>query len=174
MESIAYNEELYYFLNGAIYDSSYIAIPLEESKPILTKYFNEKEYHLMDVDEFIKTVNSMKSAELYELCLETINKAFSLFNNNVHFYRTVFPIITSCYRLMNMPKKAIDFWAERHNEFSYCKSPALYTSLGAAYCDLNDVPRARKCADIAKSKSMNITDREEIKFLYARIKKLSK
>lgn len=47
----------------------------------------------MDVDEFIKTVNSMKSAELYELCLETINKAFSLFNNNVHFYAQFFQLL---------------------------------------------------------------------------------
>lgn len=33
MESIVSNDELYYFLNVAIYDSSYIALPLLESKP---------------------------------------------------------------------------------------------------------------------------------------------
>lgn len=176
MESIVYNDELYYFLNGAIYDSSYIALPLLESKPILLKYYSEKEYRLMKPDEFIQTINSMKSSGFYELCIETIFKGFCFFNDNVQFFRIVFPIITSCYRAMNMPQKAIDFWTERHNEYAYCGTPALYTSLGAAYCDLKDIPRARKCADIANAmaKSMHVTDQDELKYLYARLKKMSK
>lgn len=174
MESIVYNDETYYICNGVIYDSSYIAIPRDDAKPILEKYYGEMDFDNMYYDDYVKVLNGLKSSGNYQKCVELIYKGFELFDETSYF-RCALPILTSCYRLMNEPQKAIDFWEKVRNVYYAYRSTALYTSLGAAYCDINDIEMARKCANIANAiRYQGNSDQEELKYLYARIKRMSK
>lgn len=52
--------------------------------------------------------------------------------------KRAFPMITSYYRNLNQPQKAIDFWMENKEIYRYGLSVPLLTSLAAAYCDVKD------------------------------------
>ncbi len=174
METIIYNNETYYFCNGAIYDSSYVAIPLDEAKPILDKYYSEIDFGALNSEEYIKVLNGLKSSGAYQKCIDLILKGFDGIDES-NFFRCAIPMLTSCYRLLNEPQKAVDFWEKVHSIYYCYRSTALYTSLGAAYCDIGDIQTARKCANIANAISNHSrTDQEELKYLYARIKRMSR
>lgn len=56
-------------------------------------------------------------------------------------------MITSYYRNLNQPQKAIDFRMENKGIYRYGLSVPLLTSLAAAYCDVKDNKNAKYCAD---------------------------
>ena len=61
---------------------------------------------------------------------------------------------------------------ENKQLFSSCLSPALLTSLSAAYCDVGNYEMARKCANKAyaiQGGSLNYSN--ELSLVYKRIKK---
>ena len=97
------------------------------------------------------------------------------FSDSFEYYKVVFPIITSCYRALNQPQKAIDFWMENKKIFSTCLSVPLLTSLAAAYCDVGDYVLAKKCADRAYAiQGGSLNYQSELSLVYGRIKKETK
>jgi hypothetical protein len=62
--------------------------------------------------------------------------------------------MTSCYRQTGQAQKAIDILAEATKRFGQSMvTSALLTSVAAAYCDLGDYIRAKKCCDRAYASS---------------------
>lgn len=83
----------------------------------------------------------------------------------------ILPRITSCYRKNGQPQKAIDVLAYANNMFGkQMVTATLLTSVAAAYCDLGDYARAKKCCDRAFAAS-NGKASDELSLVYERIKK---
>ena len=69
--------------------------------------------------EFMEYLKQLKLSEFYDNCLTVIGYGLNKFSASFDFYKTVFPIITSCYRAVGQPQKAIDFWMENKQIFTF-------------------------------------------------------
>ena len=146
VEKIVLDGETFYFEKGKLYDSSFIETPSATSEQILARYFETIDYKALEESDFLEYVKNLKRADINHTCLEAIEYGQKKFSDSVGFYTTVFPIITSCYRNIGMPEKAIRFWMENKEIFKSCLSVPLLTSLAAAYCDVGNYELALKCA----------------------------
>ena len=174
MEKFLFENETYYFDKGKLYDSTFIEVAKAESKKVLSSYYAQTDYQSLEEAELLEYLKLLKLSEFYEPCLEAINFGLVKFECSQDFYKTVFPIITSCYRALKKPQKAIDFWMENKSIFTSCLSVPLLTSLAAAYCDIGNYVLAKKCADRAyaiQGGSKNY--QTELSLVYGRIKKES-
>ena len=106
MEKIIYQGETFYYLNGRIYDGSFIEIPKIVSRPILNEYLKNVDYSGYGENELLKYIKELKIAELYSTCQTAVSFGLNKFTDSVDYYSTVFPIITSCYRKMYLRTKS--------------------------------------------------------------------
>lgn len=167
--------EKYYINNGKVYDEHFLEVPLALSKEIVGDYFPTIDYKSLNEKEFVEFLKELKNAELYNHCIDCIYYGISKFINFKDYYMTVLPMITSCYRLMGQPQKAIEFWEENKSDITPFTSVAFFTSIGAAYCDVGDYKKAKYYADMAYAKQGGgKVYNEELILLYLRIKKESK
>ena len=153
MEKIIYNNETYYFHNGKIYDSDFIRVSINLANQIYPlcydkhhiDIFNEKDFVNLTENELFENILKFKKEEYYTTCIHAIEYAFNKFNYTSLQYKTLYPILSSCYRALNQPQKAIDFWmSNKQNLRKYLSAPLL-TSLSAAYCDIKDYNSALIC-----------------------------
>ena len=172
MEKVVINNETYYINNGRVYDSSFLEAPKDIARAIWESWFASVDFSNMEESQLLEHIKKLKGAEYYTECLRVIEYGLQRFNKSAHYYRTVFPMITSCYRSLNQPQKAIDFWMENKYIFTSCLSVPLLTSLAAAYCDLENYDLAKKCANRAyaiQGGSKNY--QTELSLVYQRIRK---
>lgn len=149
MIKIEFEGEIYYFNKGKLYDDSYLEVPQSISKKVVTHYYNNLNYNEFDEEKFLEYLKNLKASELYSKCISAVEYAFKKFSYSEELCKIILPIATSCYRLQGEPKQAISFWEERKTTFYSCVSSALFTSLAAAYCDIEDYDNAKKNADRA-------------------------
>ena len=175
MEKIEFKNSTYYFNQGKLYDDAYFEVSKNESDVVLNYYFENYNYQDLEEAEFIKFVKNVKLAGFYEACLKFIKYGLGKFTSSIEYYKTVFPIITSCYRALNQSQKAIDFWMENKKLYVSCLSAALLTSLAAAYCDVKNYELAKKCADRAYyMQGGGQGYKNELSLVYKRIEKETK
>ena len=142
---------------------------------MLKFYYSSIEYKKLEEVELLEYLKQLKLSGLYEPCLTVINYGLNKFTASFDFYKTVFPIITSCYRAIGQPQKAIDFWMENKQIFTSCLSVPLLTSLAAAYCDICNYELAKKCANRAYAiQGGGKNYQTELSLVYERIKKETK
>ena len=85
----------------------------------------------------------------------------------------ILPRLTSCYRIRGCPQEAIDILVFASKKYGQKMiTSALLTSAAAAYCDLGDYGRAKKCCDRAFAQG-NGRCEGELRAVYGRIKKES-
>ncbi len=172
MDKIIYENETYYFNKGVIYDQSFLEVPKSVSRRVLADYYKDIDYTKFEEEKLLEYLKEIKISGFYDLCLNVINYGLKKFTASFDYYKTVFPIITSCYRSLGKPQKAIDFWMENKPIFVSCLSVPLLTSLAAAYCDVGNYELAKKCANKAyaiQGGSKNY--QTELSLVYQRIKK---
>ena len=175
MEKIIFENECFYFVHGVIYDSSFLEVPKVISQNVLAKYYESIDYEKYEESELLEFLKQLKISGFYNKCLQVIDFGLNKFTASFDFYKTVFPIITSCHRALNQPQKAIDFWMENKSIFTSCLSVPLLTSLAAAYCDVGNYDLAKKCANRAyaiQGGSKNY--QTELSLVYQRIRKETK
>lgn len=172
MEKIIYDNEEFYFNDGRVYDSSFCEAPRIIAQKVLKFYYSTKNYETLSEKALLEHVKNLKISELYNECLKVIDFGLDKFYNSVDFYKIVFPIITSCYRALGQPQKAIDFWMANKSIFTSCISVPLLTSLAAAYCDVQNYKMAKKCADRAYAlQGGGLNQKTELSLVYMRIKR---
>ena len=175
MTKIEYEGEIYYFNNGKVYDSFFMEIPQIISEKILGKYYEELDCENFDENQFLEHIKNLKSSRFFIKCIKIIEFAIEKFNKSIDFCKAVLPIATSCYRLNNQPQQAIDFWKTKRESFRSCISAPLFTSLAAAYCDIQDYITAKKLANTACALSNGPNNMSpELISVYARIKAATK
>lgn len=175
MEKIVFENETFYFVKGVIYDDGFLEVPKAVSQKILSSYYANIDYKNFEEDKFLEHIKQLKISGFYDKCLTAIEFGLNKFTASVDFYKVVFPIITSCYRYLNQPQKAIDFWMENKSIFSSCLSVPLLTSLAAAYCDVGNYDLAKKCANRAYAiQGGGKNYQTELSLVYQRIQKETK
>ncbi len=175
MEKIIFENETFYFSKGLVYDDSFLEVPKIVSQKVLAKYYESIDYANYDESKLLEYLKQLKTSGFYDRCLTVIEFGLNKFTDSFDYYKTVFPIITSCYRALKQPQKAIDFWMENKRIFVSCLSVPLLTSLAAAYCDVGNYDLAKKCADRAyaiQGGSKNY--RTELSLVYQRIRNETK
>lgn len=174
MEKILFENEIYYFDKGKTYhfDGGLYETETMISKKVLKFYYKHIDYKKLEEAELLEFLKQLKLSEFYEDCLKVIEYGLEKFTASFDFYKTVFPIITSCYRAIGQPQKAIDFWMENKRIFTSCLSVPLLTSLAAAYCDIGNYELAKKCANRAYAMQGGGKNYQtELSLVYERIKK---
>ncbi len=150
MKKIIFENEVYYYQDGNLYDESYIEVPKTQARDILADYYKDIDYKKFSENELIDYIIELKKAENYSLCLKIIEYGTDKFFDSPNYFRVVFSIATSCYRRMGQSQKAIDFWMNNKSIFQeFTSSVHLLTSLASAYCDVKDYKKAKYCADRA-------------------------
>jgi tetratricopeptide (TPR) repeat protein len=172
MEEILFENELYYFDNGKLYDENFIETPNITSRQVLTHYYNSIDYKSFNEENLINFLKQLKTSEFYEACLKIIDYGLNKFAHSLNLRRRIIAMKLSCHRALNQPQKAIEYWNDNQDIFSSCISVPLLTSLAAAYCDVKNYELARKYANKAyalQGGSLNYTS--ELSLVYQRIKK---
>ncbi|MBR2909569.1 MAG: hypothetical protein IKC11_04395 [Clostridia bacterium] len=142
MDKIIYDGDTYYIKKGIVYDSMFLQVSSNLAKLILAKKYEDDDYKSLNEEQLLERVKDLKNAEIYEKCIKIIKFGLDKFIGRNSFYRTVFPILTSCYRFLKQPQKAVDFWIENRYVNRDCISPAFLTSVAGAYCDVDDYETA--------------------------------
>ena len=95
-------------------------------------------------DEAYKKDDYGKAAIYYE-------DAFKLVTiENKNKFKPILPMIGRCYRQIRSPESVIDLATEVKKKFGKnFISPVFLTTIAAAYIDLNEFSKARKCIDEA-------------------------
>lgn len=120
---------------------------------ILQDKLNRAFYETIDLskltaEEIIREGDQFKSSASYGLAIRFY--AYSLecaaFNDAAY----ILPRLTSCYRAQGRARDVIEMASMAKKRYgSRIFSPALLTSIAAAYCDLGEYDHARKCCDRA-------------------------
>ena len=150
-----------------------------------TKIYDNNNYYEHTIDELIKlsmgqivwkTVDRATHIELAKTQKDkgsTVIARKMLLNflinnpNDLKGIGMVYPMLSSLYRKIGKPMKAIEIAEKYLNSYSLCNHACL-TSIAAAYIDIGELSLARRYANKAKSLSYYNTSQELIN-LYARL-----
>ncbi len=123
----------------------------------------------LSLEEYIAEGDIFKSSGSIGIALTFYEEAVKKADCKAMAY--ILPRMTSCYRKNGQPQKAIDILAYASNTFGKnMVTPTLLISVAAAYCDIEDYVRAKKCCDRAYCE-LNGKYSEELSLVYKRIKK---
>lgn len=170
MEKFEFEGNIYIYHNNQYYDEHFIALCKNDLLKVMAARAEKINYKLFSESELLDLIKNYKKNELYEIAKKISEYGMEKYYYNDKFIRSVLPIFTSCCRKLNMPNEAIRK-SNLYLKASTC-SPALNTSLAAAYCDIGDYNNAKKHAGLAYAKLANLPYNEKIEIanVYARIK----
>ncbi len=170
MDSYELDGEKYYYKNGKWLTSNYMSVPTAIISRLNKLLVEKEDISEKSVDELIEMLDGAKRSENTQLALKSAERAMEI--ASVSEIRTLLPRLTSLYRQIGRPQKAVDTaeeYLEKHKKNVW--SPALFTSIAAAYCDLDQFDISRKYANKAKALTGNNSSPELIS-VYARLKNL--
>ena len=166
---LEYDDQVFALRNGIWYDVNFLTAPRVVQNKLNALYSAKFDYSSMALREKVHLADGFKAGESYDLAIQIYQRALT--NSTVEDARYILPRITSCYRSMNQPDKAIAVNREAKQKFGLeAITPVLLISIAAAYCDLHEYEEAKKCCDRAyvmlKRKSS-----PELSNVYGRIEK---
>lgn len=169
MESYYLEGEKYYYKNGKWFTSSMMAAPTGIVSKLNKLLVEDVDFSTQNMDELLKIIDGARGSENNYLASQALDAAIQKANPGE--LRKLLPRLTSNYRKVGRPQTAIDLAESYINNYGkHVESNALYTSLAAAYCDIDDFNIARKLANKARALSAGVSSPELIS-VYARIKK---
>ncbi len=185
---ITFDNETYFFKNNTVYLSNLCEEPATEisqkiknwlSKSIsvngllnrkrlflhlkqIQSSYPEISFKNMGENDFFEYVKQRKDDCAYRECIILMFYGMSKFFHSSDYYIKACPMITSCYRKLGQPQEAISFWNWMSDKPFYEAglSKALFTSLAAAYIDINDYKSAERFAKWAYKESNGDPDIE--------------
>lgn len=160
--------EIYYYTNGKWIDSKYMSVPSSIVSRLNRMLTLSEDFSEKSMAELIKTIDVAKLSENTQLAIKAAETGLK--KADLAGVRMLLPRLTSLYRISGRPQKAIDVYEEYLAKYGKSiHSPSLFTSLAAAYCDLELTEEARKYAN--KANAMASGDPELIS-VYARLKSM--
>ena len=167
---IVCDDNIYYFSGNNFFDEFFIALEGDELRKVAHEYFNSIPYQTLNSQEFLAFVKQVKNCGLIYKAKKVIEFAIVHKGNDVQLLHSLLPIYTSCCRILNQPETAIE--CAEHLLPICGGSCATYTSLAAAYCDIQDYKNAKKYAGIAYAKQGGGKGYQtEISLVFKRLKK---
>ena len=141
----------YYYDKGRWLTSSYMIAPTELTSRLNMLLIEKVDLSSKSMDELFKILDGAKHGYNTQYAVKVAEKALEK-AEEVSEIKSLLPRLTSLYRQVGNPQKAIDIAKEYTDMFNRrVWSQALLTSIAAAYCDQEEYDTAKKFADIARS-----------------------
>lgn len=168
MDACTLNGEKYYYRNGKWMTSGMLTAPFGLWGKLNKLLEDNADYTSKSIDELLEIIDGARDAENYHVASVVLNAALE--KADADEIRQLLPRLTSNLRKQNNPEKAIQE-ANKYMEMIGKKaySPALFTSIAAAYCDLDDYKTGKEWANRARALSGGESSPELIN-VYSRIK----
>ena len=169
-EEIIYNGKKYSRIKGKWVDSNYITVPTSLQSTLDALFEEQRNLDVFTLEELIAEGDRFKGAESYHLAIKYYATVLEE-TQDVNTYRYVLPRLTSCYRAQGRATEAVGLYERLNQQYGgKLHSPALCTSIAAAYCDIKDYKKATDCADKAYAMSGGKAA-GELAAVYGRIRK---
>lgn len=170
MKQIEFNGRIYYYRDGTFFDEFFLILEGNDLRNVSKEYFKAIQWNNLTEEELFENIKQMKYNGLLYETKKVIGHIFIERANAVNLIHKLIPLYTSCCRELNQPEEAIKCAEELIP--IYGVSSAIYTSLGAAYCDIKNYEKAKKCARIAYAKQKGGKGyKNELSLLFLRIRK---
>lgn len=134
------NGKIYYkSSHGKIYDEQFTEVSCKESDEVGNILYGNIDFELLAKDRLLDCIQEMKNAEQYLRAEKACKIGLKNYASDSDFIRRILAIYTSCCRLAHRPQDAIknaEFYLNKFGKL--VESEPLYTSLAAAYVDIND------------------------------------
>ena len=168
MDQIQYEGQTYYRSGKMWADSRNIVVCEELQHELNAAFIQTLDLRKFTTWDLIRLADQCKASASVFTAIQLYERVLS--SNDPSDYKAVLPRLTSCYRKQGQPKKAIELAILASKRFgSSILEPITLTSIAAAYCDLKDWDRAKKCADRACAK-WNGNAAPELRAVYERIR----
>lgn len=169
MIEIVHNGKTYTRNNSKWVDADFMVVHEALQRQLNQIYFQSIDFSSYSLYDLISEGDKFKASYTYDAAIVFYEKAIEQCDEEDLKY--ILPRITSCYRQEKRPKKAIEV-------LSYAKAkygedmitPALLTSVAAAYCDLQEYENAMRCCKWAYKRYGGDADLS-LSLVLARIKK---
>ena len=172
-ETYVMNGETYYLIKGKWYNSSFTSVSKEEMYDLNAMRVKNINFDDVSYTELINLAQEMKDSEDYIFSKKLIETRLER-SSDRQVIRSILPRYTSILRNLEQPREAIDVAEQYMSLYSRAVfSPALFTSLAGAYCDIGDWMEARKKANVAMAMG-NGNASVELQSVYARIKAMER
>ena len=170
MEAYDLDGKRYYYDKGRWFTSSYMIAPVELTSRLNMLLMEKDDISKKSMNELMKILDGANHGGNTQYAIKVAEKALDI-AEEVSEIRGVLPRLTSLYRQVGKPQKAIDIAKEYTDLFNRkVWSQAFLTSIAAAYCDLEDYVTAKKFADIAYA-TYGGSSSPELMNVYERVKR---
>ena len=134
----------FYYDKGRWLTSRFMIAPTELTSRLNMLLIEKEDLSSKSMDELLKILDGAKHGNNTQYAVKVAEKALEK-AEEVTEIRRLLPRLTSLYRQVGNPKKAIDIAKEYTDMFNRrVWSQALLTSIAAAYCDHGSVRPGRK------------------------------
>lgn len=172
METYYLEDEKYYYKNGKWFTSSMIVAPMGLVSRLNKLLVKDVDFSSKSMEELLTIIDGARSADNNTLAAQVLETAIRISSSDE--LQKLLPRLTSNYRKTGKSQTAIDMAESYINKYGkQVESNALYTSLAAAYCDIENFEIARKLANKARALSAGESSPELIS-VYVRIKKMKR
>lgn len=168
MDQIQFEGQTYYRSGKMWADSRNIVVCDELQNELNAAFIQTLDLQKFTTWDLIRLADQCKVSASVFTAIQLYERILS--SNDPTDFKVVLPRLTSCYRIQGQPKKAIELAISASKRFgSNILEPITLTSVAAAYCDLEDWNRAKKCADRAYAKCSGKAA-PELRSVYERIR----
>lgn len=159
--------EKYYYNKGQWLSSNFTLAPLSVVSKLNKLVIEKMDFESKSVKELHEIIDKARLSENYQLAAQALESAIR--KVTVNEIRFLLPKLTSNYRKLGRSQTAIDLGKSYIDKYkSAVWSSALFTSIAAAYCDIDDFENARINAKKARSMSGPVMGKE-LELVYERI-----
>lgn len=168
MEEFVLDDEKYYYRDGKWFTSSRTAAPLAVVSKLNKLLVEHEDFETKTMDELLAMIDGARAVANNQLAAQALEEALRRASEDE--IRLILPRLASNYRRVGRPRAAIDICKSYTDHYGKkVWSPALFTSIAAAYCDIDDYDTALNYANRARA----ISGQEsgvELMNVYSRIK----
>ena len=171
MEKFKYKGKEYIRYKGQWMGTDYVIVH-DTLQRELNKHFSSTiDLDTLTIGQLLVEGDHFKESGSISIALEYYQKALAKCGKRDRYRAEIYPRITSCWRSQGFPEKAVDLFERLVKEKSFVLgwNPALFTSVGAAYCDLGNWEMGKKLANRANARCKGKAS-DELISLYRRIK----
>lgn len=149
MEEYSYKNNKYFFSDGVWLSTNYLAVPTALQSELNQQLMDKIDFSKKSVAELLTIIDKSRIEQSNtQLAGKLLKNALQKADQRERM--SVLPRATSNLRMVGHPQEAIDLAQEYLSRYGNgVASAALFTSMGAAYCDLGNLIEARRYANRA-------------------------
>ena len=169
MDTLVYKGETYKRYSAKWCDDRNLIVHEMLQKELNNEHTKTLDISEWDIKSLIAEGDRYKISATYDLAIKFYEEACRKCSRIDMSY--ILPRISSCYRKAHQSSKAIALFSFAKRKFgANIMTEALLATAAAAYCDLGEYEKAKKCCDIAYMNHYGMVS-NELRMVYKRIEK---